>query len=239
MSRALLVVNNRSAWGVVRYRVRRAAPGALCGAVVLVAVACGPSARPPGGLSPTPLASADSAARAGTAQLRPGDVVKLHVWREPEFSRDYEVDGTGRIDLPKLGKLEVANLSADSLKQLLERRYARYIRDASVEVSLRRRISVLGSVRNPGIFQVDPYVTVAEALALAGGTTPEARTDHVDLLRGSQRMSTRISTRTRLADSQVQSGDQLYVPDRGWLNRNMALVSALIGLSGMMLVAFR
>jgi polysaccharide export outer membrane protein len=231
-------VSRYSPGAAVRHHRTRAARGALAGAALLVSAGCGGGPGPETGVVPARLPSADSAAVAGRAQLRPGDVVKINIWRESEMSRDYEVDGGGRIELPKLGRLEVTNLSADSLKHLLEARYGRFVRDPTIEVSLRRRISVLGSVKSPGIFQVDPYVTVAEALALAGGTTPDAKVDHVTLLRGDQRLSTRISTRTRLAESQVQSGDQLYVPDRGWLNRNVAIVSALLGFAGV-LVVFR
>jgi polysaccharide export outer membrane protein len=171
--------------------------------------------------------------------LRPGDVVKLYVWREPEMSRDYEVGPSGQVEFPKLGPVDVAGLSPDSLKRFLEVRFARFIREPSVEVSMRRRISVLGSVRNPGVLYVDPYVTVAEALAMAGGTTPEARTDHVRVLRDNRALHTRVSTRTPLADSPVQSGDQLYVPDRGWAARNVGLISAVISAGGALVFALR
>ena len=171
--------------------------------------------------------------------LRPGDLVRLYVWREPELSRDYEVDGVGQVALPKLGPLPVAGLSPDSLKQLLEGRYKRFIRDPSIEVTMRRRITVLGAVRNPGVLQVDPYVTVAEALALAGGTTPEGRTDYVRVRRGDRTLPTRVSTQTPIADSPVESGDQLYVPDRGWANRNVTLVSAALSAVGMLVFVLR
>ncbi|GJG87394.1 hypothetical protein tb265_25750 [Gemmatimonadetes bacterium T265] len=193
--------------------------------------------------APSPAAdssrTSDAARRAGLrpVQLRPGDVVKLYVWREPEMSRDYEVNGDGAIDLPKLGLVTVADVSPDSLRRALEVRYARYLRTPTVEVSMRRRISVLGSVRNPGVYQVDPYVSVADALALAGGVTPEARTDEVRVLRGDQTLRTRVSTRTIIADSPVQSGDQLYVPDRGWVSRNLTLISAAVSAVGILVFA--
>jgi polysaccharide export outer membrane protein len=195
-------------------------------------------------------AARDSAARpsarrstrpagARPVELRPGDIVKLYVWREPDLSRDYEVGPSGRIELPKLGPVGVAGLSPDSLQRVLEAGYSRFVRTPSVEVSMRRRISVLGAVRTPGVFQVDPYVTVAEALAMAGGPTPEARTDYVRVLRDSRTLHTRISTRTPIAESAVESGDQLYVPDRGWASRNLTLISAALSAAGVLVVALR
>lgn len=172
-------------------------------------------------------------------QLRAGDVVKVYIWREPELSRDYEVNGAGSIDLPKIGQVDVTNVSPDSLQRALEHRFARYVRTPTIEVSMRQRISVLGSVRNPGVYQVDPYVTVADALALAGGPTPDARTDDVHVLRGERTLQTRVSARTVIADSPVESGDQLYVPDRGWVSRNLTLISAGVSAVGILVFALR
>ena len=166
-------------------------------------------------------------------------MVKLYVWREPELSRDYEVTGDGAIDLPKLGLVAVAGASPDSLRHMLEARFAKYLRDPSVEVSLRRRISVLGAVRAPGVYQVDPYTTVANALALAGGPTPEARPDEVRVLRSDRTLRTRVSERTVIADSPVESGDQLFVPDRGWTGRNLAVISTVVSAAGVLVFALR
>ena len=196
----------------------------------------GAGTLPSGGGAPPMDAAAISA---HPVKLRPGDVVKVFVWREPELSRDYEVDGAGRVDVPKLGPVTVAGLSPDSLRSLLMTRFARSLRQPTIEVSMRRRISVFGSVRNPGIFQVDPYTTVADALALAGGITPDGRNDYVRVLRGNATLRTKISTRTVIADSPVESGDQLFVPDRGWLTRNLGLISAAMSAAGMVIIALR
>ncbi len=184
-------------------------------------------------------AAAPRAVSMRPVQLHAGDLVKLYMWREPDLSREYEVNGAGAIDLPKVGAVSVAGVSPDSLQHILEQRYAKYLRTPTIEVTMRRRISVLGAVRNPGVYQVDPYVTVAAALALAGGTTPEARTDEVRVLRGDRTFRTRVSTRTVIADSPVESGDQLFVPDRGWATRNIAVISAAVSAVGIIVFAAR
>jgi polysaccharide export outer membrane protein len=165
--------------------------------------------------------------------------VKLFVWREPDLSRDYEVDGFGRIDVPMLGLVTVAGLSPDSLRRMLEVRFSKSLRTPTIEVSMRRRISVLGSVRTPGVFQVDPYVTVAAALAMAGGTTGDARTDYVRVLRGNTTLDTKVSARTLIADSPVESGDQLFVPDRGWITRNLVLISTALSAASWLIISLR
>jgi protein involved in polysaccharide export with SLBB domain len=87
----------------------------------------------------------------------------------------------------------------------------------------------LGAVKNPGLYPVDPSITVIDALALAGGATSEGKPDRVVLRREGERIKVPLNKNTRLADTPMQTGDQLYVPERGWVSRNAGLVAA--GLS--------
>src|SRR3954465_13162128 len=64
---------------------------------------------------PTPAAAQAMAdARLATASrdtladiLRPGDVVRLRVWREPGLTGEFAVDETGAVVLPKIGPMQV------------------------------------------------------------------------------------------------------------------------------------
>jgi len=160
--------------------------------------------------------------------LRPGDRVRLKVWREPDLSGEFEVDEDGIAVFPKVGRLDVKQISTDSLKALLIARFAESLRSPSVEVTVLRRVNVLGSVRNPGLYYVDPTTTVADALALAGGVNPDGKQDRFDLLRDGKRLPVELSRDSRLADSPLQPGDQLRVPQRSWLSRNTGLVAATL-----------
>lgn len=160
--------------------------------------------------------------------LQPGDKVRLRIWREPDLSGEFVVDESGIIVFPRLGRLEVRQLSADSLRALLVAHYSSSLRDPAVEVTVLRRVSVLGAVRNPGLYYVDPTITVAGVLALAGGVSPEGNQNRFDLLRGGQRLRVRLSEQSGLADSSIEPGDQLWVPERSWLSRNTWLLSASV-----------
>src|SRR6266704_165227 len=39
--------------------------------------------------------------------IRPGDVVRLRIWREPDLSGEFTVDETGTVVLPKLGAVTI------------------------------------------------------------------------------------------------------------------------------------
>ena len=173
----------------------------------------------------------------GGGTLKPGDVVRLKIWREPDLSGDFVVDEHGVVVVPKLGRVEVVGLSPDSLKSQLITSYSVYLRNPAIDVILLRRITILGGVRNPGLYPVDPTMTMADAYALAGGIAPEGKHDEVELVRGAERTKYKLSGTTRIADTPLRSGDQLYVPTRSWLSRNTWVVTAALGTTTTVLFA--
>ena len=165
-------------------------------------------------------------AREVSPVLQPGDLVRLKIWREPDLSGDYRVDENGVATFPKIGPLPVSQLSTDSLKSLLVSSYALYLQNPAVEVTFLRRINVLGEVKSPGLYDVDPTMTVADVVAMAGGVTPAGNSKRIELLRQGQPGSAHVSSQSRVADSPLRSGDQLRVPQRSWLARNGTVVAA-------------
>jgi protein involved in polysaccharide export with SLBB domain len=167
--------------------------------------------------------------------VRPGDVVRLRIWREPDLSGEFPVNEAGEIVFPKIGPVTVVRTSADSLKRLLISSYSAYLRDPSIEITLLRRVTILGAVRNPGVYPVDMTITISDAMALAGGAAEDGRADRVELRRGGKRLAVDLSSQIRLADTPLQSGDQIYFPQRSWLSRNAGLVvgslTAVIGIA--------
>jgi protein involved in polysaccharide export with SLBB domain len=166
----------------------------------------------------------------------PGDVLRLRIWREPDMSGDFPVDADGRVILPRLGQLDLRAIPGDSLQRLLTDKYRYYLNNPSIEILLLRRVSITGAVRNPGVYPVDPTLTVAEVISLAGGAAPDGKRDQIEIRRGGKIIAADLRNDTVLADSPIQSGDQLYVPQRAWLSRNSPwLVSALITLTAVVI----
>ena len=181
------------------------------GAILLLLAAASPS-----------LLSAQTA----TTGLQPGDMVRLKIWREPDLSGEFQVDERGEVVFPKLGPMQVSLLSADSLKSMLIHSYTAYLRDPSIEVTLLRRVNVQGSVRTPGLYQVDQTQTVADVLAQAGGPTNDGKVDKIELIRGGTRVGINLARDTYLFQSGIHSGDQLWVPQKSWLSRNSGTLVA-------------
>ena len=156
----------------------------------------------------------------GGSRLMPGDVIRLRIWREPDLSGEFPVDESGTAVFPKLGPTKVGSITADSLRSLLLSTYAQYLRDPAIEVTFLRRVTILGAVNHPGIYPVDPTMTVHDVFALAGGTLPNGNPKHFELRRSGQQIDVDFSQDTPIGRTQIRSGDELYVPERSWFSRN-------------------
>jgi polysaccharide export outer membrane protein len=207
-----------------------------------------PSVAPQSTATSSPVSpSADSlsiaqpnASHASAAQevLRPGDALRLRVWREPEWSGDFPVDPRGIATLPRLGEVAVAGIAVDSLAPRLREAYSRYLRNPSIEVTPLRRIVVLGAVRQPGAFLVDPTATPIDVLALAGGVASDGRQDRLELRRAGARVTVPLTGEAAVAAREpLRSGDQLVIPQQSWLSRNRWVIPTAVSSVVTVLVA--
>jgi protein involved in polysaccharide export with SLBB domain len=181
----------------------------------------------------------DSTAHAPSA-LRPGDVVRVRIWREPDLSGDFMVNESGVVTLPKAGPVHVGGLSVSDLRSAVTAAYEGWLNHSSIEVTLLRRIQVVGAVRTPGLYTVDPTMTVGDALALAGGvTTPGRPHHHVQVVREGKPLNVTLSWESPIVTSPLRPGDQLYVPGRGWFSRNATLIVAAVSATASLVWALR
>ncbi|MEP7382748.1 MAG: polysaccharide biosynthesis/export family protein [Gemmatimonadota bacterium] len=183
-----------------------------------------------------------AASRAGVGPVspnsaHPGDILRLRIWREPDMSGDFPVDAEGTATLPRLGAMRVVDIPRDSLQRLLVAEYARFLRNPSVEVTLLRRVRVVGEVRTPGLYTADPTMGLRDILALAGGPNPDGRTDRVRLDRGGESTWLTLTGAPPTDESRPRSGDQLFVPQRNWFARNTPIVATVASVTGALLIA--
>jgi protein involved in polysaccharide export with SLBB domain len=185
---------------------------------------------------PAPVIS--KASPVGAGSLRPGDALRLRVSREPELTGEFMVDEHGQVTLPRLGRRTVQDVPVDSVRARVIREYDEILRDATIEITPLYRVRVTGAVRNPGLFTVDPTMSIADAIGLAGGVSPQGRNGRVSLVRDGQSIES-VSPSSRLTDLGLRSADEIFVPERSWLSRNVALVIGGISATASLLWAFR
>jgi polysaccharide biosynthesis/export protein len=153
------------------------------------------------------------------------------------FLSGYSVSENGAINLPILGNLKVSGLSTTETQELIQKQLVRYISDATVVVKLiSYKISVLGSVRNPGYYYIyHERVTLLEGLAQAGDLTVGGNRRNVKLIRqtpGGTEVVLLDLTDPKIVQSpyyHLMPNDALYVePLKSALNRdNLILVNAV------------
>jgi polysaccharide biosynthesis/export protein len=118
--------------------------------------------------------------------LASGDRLRIIVFGQDSLSNSYAVDGSGHISMPLIGPVLAEGDTTSSLARKIEARLrAGYIRDprVSIEVEAFRPFFILGEVTTPGQYPYVNGMTVETAVAIAGGFTPRAYKDSVDLTR--------------------------------------------------------
>lgn len=95
------------------------------------------------------------------------------------------VDLNGNIELPKVGKIYVAGLSREAIKDLVTNAYKEYLVDPIVQVKLSSfSFTALGEFKSPGTFDVDvEKITIFEAIARAGDLSPYAEREKLKIIR--------------------------------------------------------
>jgi protein involved in polysaccharide export with SLBB domain len=183
---------------------------------VALGVVCATPLVAQNGAAPDP-----AAAPAGvTAGVRPGDVIRVWIWREQDYSGEFPVDVRGRVVLPLLGEVLVPGRTAEQLSDTLRAAYRKYLNNPGIQVTVLRRVSVQGEVAKPGLYPADATLTVGDLVSLAGGVTPNANRHKIRLVREGTVIVSGLGPGTVLQRSPVQSGDEVYVPQKGWLARN-------------------
>jgi polysaccharide biosynthesis/export protein len=167
-------------------------------------------------------------------RVLPGDLIRLQVWREPDWDGDFLVDQFGVVALPFVGDVPTDGLTQRSLKAKLQEAYAREIANLSLTVLVLKRVRVSGEVRSPGIHPLDPTMRVADALILSGGRTGDGKADEVLLRRAGQTQAVNVLVDARLSELALETGDELIVRQRSWVGRNaMGLLGSGMGLMGL------
>lgn len=174
--------------------------------------------------------TAQAAERAAAVDVAVGDRVRVKVWREPQYSDEFTVDAAGQVLLPRVGAVTVTGLTIGTLQDSLRERYAAYLRDPVVTVTVLRRVGLQGEVRAPGLYYVDPTVTLRDVIAQGGGLTEAANPGEVDVVRGGRQFSLTGGAGERAPISELRSGDAIIVGRRSWLSRNALAVASTLGV---------
>ena len=146
-------------------------------------------------------------------QLAPGDKVKIVIFGENDLSGDYEVGAAGSVSLPLLGDVPAKGATVPEFTEAVRKRLTRgYLQNPqiSVQVLNYRPFYLHGEVRNGGQFAYNSGLTIADAVAMAGGYTYRADQGYVYLRRdGGPEQAVSVT-----GGLNVLPGDNIRVPER-------------------------
>jgi len=123
----------------------------------------------------------------------------------------YEVDSSGNIELPLVGKVKVLNLSCMEAGDTIKQRLSDYLKQPVVNVRvLNHKFTVLGEVNRPATYNIiDNTLTLSEALGMAGDLTIFGRRDNITLIR--EQNGVRYKIRLNLLTQDILTSPYYYI----------------------------
>ncbi|HLW60016.1 MAG TPA: SLBB domain-containing protein [bacterium] len=156
-----------------------------------------------------------------TYELGPGDVLDVSVWGYTDLARTVTIGPDNRIALPLIGSVSTVGTTVDRLRATLTTAYATYILDPHVTVMIKDfrkiRVSMLGQVAHPGVYELPAGAHLLDLIAAAGGLTDTASTTGVQVLRPGEAPTAVDVDRALAGDVSLNvalhSGETLVVPE--------------------------
>lgn len=160
--------------------------------------------------------------------LRPGDVVRITVWRKPELSGEFQVAADGTVGEPFYMSVTVAGVPFTEAAGRVRVHVERYESQPQVLVEPLFRVGVGGEVQRPDMYTFGRHVTVGQVVLLAGGPTPRGDARRVWLYRAGARLRVDLhSSDDPVARSPIRSGDYVEVERERQVVRDYVLPTLL------------
>ncbi|OGI04102.1 MAG: hypothetical protein A2Y25_11420 [Candidatus Melainabacteria bacterium GWF2_37_15] len=174
--------------------------------------------------------------------LGPNDIINVNVLGVPELSRDaVKVQPDGKINLSGLYSVPATGLTFDELSSVLEEKYAHYVRNPHVAISMQKSrpfiVQVTGAVSVPGSYEIntDTETTAAffdektthverktpilsNVLTAAGGVNYDADVEHIQISNRFDNTQHEVNLLELLEkgksdqDIYLMTGDSVHVP---------------------------
>ena len=160
-----------------------------------------------------------------------GDVVSINVWGEGNAGLNTEgtIRPDGTITMPLVGDVKAAGRTPSELREAIKAQLQNFVKLAAgneVTVAVRNwksyRFTLDGEVSKAGVFTSDHYVTVDDAIAMAGGLTRFAKRSDIVLFRNDPKTGALkqipldydllASGKRTDMNIYVLPGDRIYVP---------------------------
>lgn len=161
--------------------------------------------------------------------VKPGDLLRIAVFDNPELTTETKVSAGGRIAFPLIGEIEIGGLTpSETQARIATMLRGRFIKNPLVTVSVARKqmtVNLLGEFVKSGLIEVPDGSTLLDVISTAGGLRSSAGDSlvfkHNVLAPGGKelveeqtevQLSELLEGRGAGNNYTVANGDSLYVP---------------------------
>lgn len=191
-------------------------------------------------------------------KIQPDDGLVISFPLSPEFDQPSHCTQTtnctlvvqpdGYIDVQGAGSIHVQGMTVPELVEALTKAYSGILHDPIIHVALidfqRPYFLVSGQVGKPGQYDLRHDTTVSEAIAIAGGFEPTAKTQVFLFHRASsgwvqvRKLNVKdiLHGKNVNEDTQLSSGDMLFVPEKFISNFRKYVPYSITGTAGSYIV---
>ena len=149
-----------------------------------------------------------------------GDLIVLSVQDQPSLSDTFTVTAGRHLQLPSMGDLDLTGVLRSELTERVTAHIAEYVRYPVVRATPLIRLSIVGAVAHPGYYELAADLPVSDWIMRAGGPTPTADLDKLELRRGGEKArlsaqpGTPIPAGAMVDPLSLRSGDEIVVGER-------------------------
>lgn len=150
--------------------------------------------------------------------FQPGHRILLAVYADSSLTDTFTVRADRQLHLPNLPPISVAGLLDSELEPFLQKELGKYLRNPTVRAQGLLRLSILGSVGQPGFYSFPMDFLVTDAIMEAGGPGDDAKMNKSEIRRAGTVVVSRDAMQEAfrlgltLNDIGARPGDELVVP---------------------------
>lgn len=155
-----------------------------------------------------------------------GDVLRITIYDNEDLNTVARVSGDGMVSISLIGRVKVLGLTSNQIADKIEKKLSSgYIINPQVTVFVEeyrsKKVSILGTIRNPGLYELSGPTTLLELISTAGGLTDEAGNRATIQKGGKQTKVTTIDLEALLEKGdltqnvQVNDKDSIFIAKAG------------------------
>ena len=164
--------------------------------------------------------------RAPRYKVQRSDVLVLTFPLTPEFNQKVMVEPDGYISLQGTNSISVLGMTLPELNMAIKNAYAKVLHEPVLQVDLtefqKPYFIVIGQVNKPGQYDLRSDITVSQAIGIAGGFLPTAKTQVFLYHRNSTgwveakelKLKDFLHGKNVNEDSDMRPGDMIFVPEK-------------------------